>query len=398
MTRPDRKLPSEDPSNNRRGVKFVAGELWNHLPVWFFVYTILMLTMMTLVFFYPSRRLWTFASAFPLFTIFIYFYARFSSDPGRTSALKPIVIILGSLFVILIAFNLFFSPVWKTEVIVPIKQFYPDARLDQTGRIRDELGHPLPDAAGRPLEKGEIMTAPDGRQYRVEGKLLVDLEKKARIIAGHEISNVFWLMMMVLHCRYFRGREGLIRFFGAALIYGFLLESGGVSGDFFRENDYHVYLPVLAAPAATMAGWAMIFYSSVFTYEMIERRWPKLKTAPVWVAGLIISLIALSWDLNIDPVATGLGFWTWHELLPDWFLGVPLLNFTSWFSAVFVFGAGYTYIHRRISWNDREKNVAMFVMIPVCLIAAALINFALFGIFEGFHGPTWQVLSRLTAG
>ena len=394
---PTNKLPCDDPSNARRGFGFAVGEIWKHLPVWYVLYSTLMMAMMAIVYFNPSRRLLTATAVFPLFWFFVYFYARFSSDPGRKSVFKPLLAMGAAVTAILIAFNLLLGPVWQSEVIVPIKQFYPHAQVDRTSQIKDKQGNPLSDTRGLPLEKGKMMTAPDGRLYKVEGKLLINLEYKRRIVTGHEIMNVFWLIMLLGHCWYWRGRKGLIKFFVATLIYGFLLESGGVAGDYFREYDYTLYLPLLAAPLATMAGWPMIFYSSLSLYEMIERRWPKLKETNVVAIGLIIAVIATSWDLHIDPVATGLGLWTWHELLPAWYLGVPLLNFMSWLTAVFVYGVGYTYIHRRADWSDRKKIIAMFGMIPVLLIAAAIINFTLMGIIEGFDGPTWQVrsLSRI---
>lgn len=388
-----RKRPCEDPSNNHQGVKFVIWELWKHLPVWYVFFSSLLMAMMAMLHFNPSRHLLTLTTVFPLFWFFVYFYARYSIDPGRTSVMKPLLTMGTVVVALLIAINLFLNPVWNAEVIVPIKQFYPHARIDNTPRIKDSHGKSLLDARGVPLEKGKMMTAPDGRQYKVEGKLLINLEYKKRIATGHEISNIFWLLLLVLHCWYWRGRQGLIKFFVATLIYGFLLESSGVQGDYFREYDYNFYLPMLAAPVATMAGWAMVFYSSLSIYEMIEWRWPKLKRVNVVLIGLLIAIIATSWDLHIDPISTGLGLWTWHELLPEWYLGVPMLNFMSWMTAVFVYGLGYTYIHRHTSWNDRQKIIAMFVMIPILLVAAAIINFTLCGIIEGFDGPTWQVLS-----
>ena len=352
-----------------------------------------MVALMAMLYFNPSRHIMTVTAVFPLFVTSLYLYARFSSDPGRTtSALKPVLAIIGTVIAILIVFNLFLTPVWNSEVIVPVQHFYPQAQVDLSPQIKDGHGQALLDVRGVPLIKNKMMTAPDGRQYKVEGKLLINLEYKKKLVYGFEIWNVFWLLMMFMHCWYWRGRNGLLKFFVAALVYGFLLESSGVAGDFFREYDYSYYLPMLAAPIATMAGWAVVFYSAIFNYEMIERRWPQLKSVNGVVIGLMISLIALFGDLNIDPVATGIGFWTWHELLSAWYLGVPLLNFVSWLAAVFVFGVGYTYIHRT-KWAESTKIIAMIVLIPVFVIVSGIINFGIMGVAEGFNGPSWQVRS-----
>ena len=370
---------------------FLAREVWINLPIWYFFCTVVFTAMMAILYFNPSRHIMTATAVFPLCVIILFFYAYFSSDPSRTGkVLKPVLGIGGTLVAIVLAFNLL-SPVWNSEVIIPIKHFYPNAKIDPTPQIKDGFGKPILDANGVPLTKKQMMTAPDGRQYRVEGKLLINLEYKKKLIAGYEPWCVFWLIALVAHCWYWRGKNGLIKFFVATLIYGFLLESSGVVGDYFRENDYNYYLPMLAAPIATMAGWPIMFYTAISLYEVIEQRWQKLKTTNILIVGLIISLIALFWDLNIDPVATGIGFWTWHELLTEWYLGVPLLNFTSWLSAVFAYGVAYTFINRRSGWSDRKKIVAMFVMIPLVIIAGYLINFIMIGLCEGFDGPSWQV-------
>ena len=385
------KLSSDNLSNDRSGIAFVAWEFWKNLPIWFYYCTAVFASMMAILYFNPSRHIITATVVFPLCVILFFFHAYYSTDPRRSgSILKPVLAIGGTLVAIVIALN-FLGPVWNSEVIVPIKQFYPTAQIDTNPQIRDSLGKPILDAKGMPVIKKQMMTAPDGRQYRVEGKLLINLEYKKKLIAGYEPWCVLWLIALVAHCWYWRGRNGLIKFFVATLIYGFLLESSGVAGDYFRENDYNYYLPMLAAPVATMAGWPVVFYTSVSIYEVIERRWQKLKTTNVLIIGLIISLIALFWDLNIDPVATNVGFWTWHELLSGWFLGVPLLNFTSWLTAVFAYGVAYTFINRRDDWNERKKIIAMFVMIPLVIIAGYLLNYILIGMFEGINGATWKI-------
>lgn len=392
----NRKRVCEDPSNPYSGFKFVLWELWKHLPVWTGVLTTIMTAMMTMLYFNPSRPIYIVTAVFPLICVSLYFYARYSSDRSRpwgAKGLKPMFAIVGSMIVILLIFASFLKPVWSSEVVMQINDFYPTAQVGQTDEIFDDQGLPVIDTEGKPLIKNEMMRAPDGIEYKVEGKQLINLEFKESLVTGYEIWCVSWTFMFLLHCWYFRGWRGVITFFGAALLYGFLLESGGVSKDFFREYNYHMYLPFLAAPVATMTGWPMVFYASVHTYEMFERRWQSLKKVNFLIIGLLISLTALFRDLNLDPVATNLSLWTWHELLPAWFLGVPLVNFTSWLTAVFSFGAGYIFIHRRVTWSGRTKIIAMFVMIPVFLFISGTINFAICGLIEGFDGPAWTVRS-----
>ncbi|TWI20368.1 carotenoid biosynthesis protein [Sphingobacterium siyangense] len=167
------------------------------------------------------------------------------------------------------------------------------------------------------------------------------------------------------------------------------------SGGILMRSDNNIYFPFLAAPLATMAGWSIVFYSSVFIYEMLEKKWTQLKTTNFLVIGLIISLIALFRDLQIDPVATNLGLWTWHEILEPWYCGVPLVNFTAWLCAVFCFGASYTFIIRT-KMSNGKKILAMFVMIPILLFLSGKMNFTLVGLIEGFDGPTWKLYELIT--
>lgn len=379
-----REYPSLDPTNERSGISYYLHEFWNHVPVWFNLYTIMMVALMAMVHYNPSRRWSTVTALLPLIWFFLYLYARLSVDGKVKSVVKPLAVTAVLVGGYLIAINLCCGPVWDEDVIVPIEKYYPQAVITAEKSVSDINGRHL-------FDKGETIVAPNGRSYKVEGKGLVFLENKMKIVTGFEISNIIWALILIAHCFYFRGRIGLLKFFGAALLYGFLLESGGVTMDYFRENDYHFYLPLLAAPVATMAGWSTVFYPSVVVYEMVSTRWKRLQSANILLSGLLISSIALFWDIHLDPVATNVGLWTWHELLPDYFLGVPLINFTSWLTAVFTFGVGYIYIHRREDWSEKKKVVAMFLMVPFVQFAAACLNFPLMGLIEGFDGPTWQI-------
>lgn len=387
-------LPSDDPINPRHGGHYVLREVWNHLPVWACVFNFLSMAFMAMAFFTPSRTIYVLTAGFPLFWTVLYFYARFTTDPVRKtgatrSTLKIVLVCVG----LLLTVAAFVRPMVGNNVATPIAQMYPGAhvQLDAAHSIVDSANHPVLDTTGRPLQQNQLMTASDGRQYKVEGKLLIDLDKKHALATYWEVSSILSTALFLIHCLYFRGGVGLIKFFVATLLYGFLLESGGVARDVFRELDYNLYLPFFAAPVATMSGWAVVFYTAVFTYEMIEKGWPWLRKVNPLLIGLVISLIALFRDLAADPVATGLALWTWNERLPGWYFGVPLINFTAWLCAVFVYGVGYTFINRR-TWKQPIKITAMFAMIPLLLMASGRLNFTLCDAIEGPHGPAWQIV------
>ena len=374
----------------------IFNALWTHLPILYSIYTILTSCMMAMQYFVPSRPQLLLSAGFPLLWVLLYVYASVSSE-GKQRNRRPAWMIAGSVtggaIVILLLLSRFLVPVVTNNLVMPVTDYFPESIVSQTSILTDTEGNKLRDVNGVELTEGALVTMTDGRVLRLEGSVLVDAAQKSKLIGFYEMMNVVWLVLLVLHCRRFRGWQGVIRFFVAALLYGFILESGGVLSHFFTENDYHVYFPFFAAPMVTMLGWPMVFYCVCYIWDILAKHWIKLQKINSLLAALVISMIALCWDLNVDPVATGLGLWTWNARLPAWFFGVPLVNFTSWFSAVFAFGVGYTVITRsRVS--EKKKTAAMFAVIPLLLLAAAVINFGICGIAEGFGGPAWTVMMQ----
>lgn len=390
VNKQNRLLPSQNPQNEQTGFKFYSSELWKHLPAFMIIFTTLFFSILAMFFFAAPRYMYLVTAIFPLSCAALYFYSRYSSDKRISNPLKPTLKVIGAVVAVLILISIFCKPIWNTEIVQPITDFYPNATIDaKSDFITDINGNPILDQNGDKLVKQETTTF-NNTTYRVEGGNLVDIEKKNSVATIYETWNILWTIALFVHCLYFRGKKGAMKFFLAALLYGFCLESGGFAMNFFFENDYNLYLPMFKAPIATMSGWAMVFYTSVHAFEMIEHRFPRLKRINPIVIGLIISTIALFRDLNVDPVATNLGLWTWHELLPAWYLGVPLINFTSWLAAVWVFGTGYTIITRKVK-SENKQIVLLLVMIPVFLIISSIVNFNIAGIIEGYDGPAHQL-------
>ena len=386
-----RPVASRDLTNTNNGLKYYLTEIWLHLPVWFGLFNVLTYGFMAMAFFVPSRTVYVVTAAFPLFWTTLYFISRYRSDPSfKKPTYIPVLNIIGIMVVVLLLIVAFVKPMIPENIATPITDFYPNAVVDARGNITDGKGSPILDAAGKSLIQYKLMEAPNGRSYKVEGKLLINIRLKHGLGTFWEILNAVTALSFLLHAAYFRGGTGLLKFFGATLLYGFLLESGGITRDFFRELDYNVYFPFFAAPMVTMIGWSVVFYSTVFVYEMIERSWQGLRKVNPLVIGLIISLIALFNDLQLDPVSTGTALWTWHQLLPEWYLGVPLVNFVSWLIAVFIYGVSYTFIDRR-NWSEWVKIVVMFAVVPILMAVAPLLTFGITDAIEGAMGPSWQI-------
>jgi uncharacterized membrane protein len=212
---------------------------------------------------------------------------------------------------------------------------------------------------------------------------------------GFEILAPLWAASLAAHCYGERGWPGVVLFFGLGAIYGFILENSGIELGFFSEAGYRVYVPLARTPLTSVAGWCTIFYPSVYVADAIVAR--SNFRSKIIVPALIVAAVAISTDLHFDPVATKLGMWTWHPTLaPVWF-GVPIVNYTSWFAAVFAAAFVYYWSRSEIgAWRSEQSSPITHLQAPIYLVAAlalsAIINLAAIGIIEGPDGPSWTIL------
>ncbi len=189
---------------------------------------------------------------------------------------------------------------------------------------------------------------------------------------------------------------------GPIALYGLLLENGGILLGFFSELHYLVYLGPLPAPVATMGGWVMVFYLVIWVTWQVQAHLPwvarsaALSAAVATIAGLLL-------DLQIDPIASAVGFWRWNALLPGAVFGVPLANFVAWTCAIFPFA--YAVFHRQAASGLAAGEVArpphrrwLLWRVPAVLGGAAVLFLLLTLVVElGFAGPTFTIL-RMAAG
>jgi hypothetical protein len=218
-------------------------------------------------------------------------------------------------------------------------------------------------------------------------------------ITRYEISNIAWTLLLAGHCLAFGGWRRLTLFFGVAFLYGMILESSGVTMGYFAEDHYHWYLPGFSAPAATMFGWSTVFYPCIFILDELRRGFPRAGMRSFAWQGLFVALIALCFDAMIDPFATAFGLWKWNAAYtPEnsvFLFGVPLLNFISWFSAVFSFGAFYYYFElKKSAWGGARRAGVLLASLPLILMTAAAIEFGSLAVIEGTGGPSWTILKE----
>ena len=100
--------------------------------------------------------------------------------------------------------------------------------------------------------------------------------------------------------------------------------------------------------------------------DMLTRR------AYLWQLPLVTGVIALLFDLFLDPVAVAAGYWVWLKEANVYY-GIPLLNFVGWFLLMGLASFGWISIARQRVWGPwRKVSVALLAMLPLGLCAGVL--------------------------
>jgi len=218
------------------------------------------------------------------------------------------------------------------------------------------------------------------------------------LLVRYEFSALANATLIGLHAWHRSGRMAAL-FFGPVAAYGAVLENGGILLGYFTEMGYSIYFPVFPAPLATMAGWITVFYLVMSVTWEFRRYIPWLARSALGSA-LAATACALCIDLQLDPLATAAGFWQWNHLLTLRLLGVPLLNFVAWASAVFPFSFMILSLQTRQSiepeaLGSAENLKRVWRRIPLALAASAVLFFGAMAAFEGgFSGPTFAILEN----
>ncbi len=222
---------------------------------------------------------------------------------------------------------------------------------------------------------------------------LTESSKYNLIKSLYEISSILMALLLAIHGFIYRDCKDFVVLFVLSAFYGFLLESGGVRMGFFSEDGYHLYLPPFSAPIATMIGWSSVFYSSLFIVERSFRYDFSGSFLKVILYSTLIGIVATFMDVPLDPVAVDLRLWSWSKELDAFLFDVPLINYTSWFFAVFSFGLFY---HAYSRWFKQRFDVKDFVIllliIPLIQLIAAILNFTTIAVIEGKNSPSINIL------
>lgn len=215
----------------------------------------------------------------------------------------------------------------------------------------------------------------------------------------YELSNFLWAALIIRFL--WTTQKSLVAlFFGVGLVYGAILENGGIVLGFFDEQ--HLTATVVrpfVAPVATMIGWSMVLAMSTHLVWRLREWLPWLRKQAL-LSGVLVGVFATTLDLQIDPIATATGCWVWHSTLPAWFHGVPLVNFVAWLCALIPFGWVMFRVQDRVGvadagrWSPRQLGVAL-LHVPYAAAVALIAFLGTTLLLEGASGPSWTLFIEL---
>lgn len=213
----------------------------------------------------------------------------------------------------------------------------------------------------------------------------------------YELSNFLWAALLI---RYFWKKEKsvLAFFFGVGLLYGAVLENGGIVLGFFDEQNLSATMvKPFVAPVATMIGWCVVLGMGTHLVWRLREWLPWLKHQAL-LSGVLVGVFATMLDLQIDPIATLTGCWVWDASLPPWFHGVPQVNFVAWLCALIPFSWVMFRVQARVGvrdggpWTLRQLGAAT-VAVPYALVLALVAFMVTTAVLEGTTGPSWALLA-----
>jgi uncharacterized membrane protein len=128
------------------------------------------------------------------------------------------------------------------------------------------------------------------------------------------------------------GRNRFQRMLMLLTLFGFgtLIEFIGVSsGNYAYPREAGINMGVV--PMSVSLAWVGIIYSVMIIAERLEYPW--------YLRILATTLIAISLDWGMDPIAVHIGAWTWS--FAGAYFGVPGFNFFGWFFIPIAYLAAY---------------------------------------------------------
>jgi uncharacterized membrane protein len=133
-------------------------------------------------------------------------------------------------------------------------------------------------------------------------------------------------------------------------------------------------------------GWMGMCGSCLFIAEGISaRRGDDMlsQSGLWWRVPLVTAVVAVIFDLFIDPVAVRAGYWVWLKPASVYY-GIPLLNYIGWFVLMFLAPLAWILIARKRQWNLQRKVIIAFIALLPLFVASVLLSITLNGVIAVF--------------
>ncbi len=178
--------------------------------------------------------------------------------------------------------------------------------------------------------------------------------------------------------------------FGLADAISFALLSGGFSAildflsSFAAENYVYPGQSQLWVFTYIFFGWiAMCGISLLLAEGILCRRGEDMLTqrASIWQVPLLAAVVAVAFDLFIDPVAVAAGYWVWLKEANVYY-GIPLLNFVGWFVLMGLAPFGWILIARQRTWGGVKKVLVSIVAVVPLGVAAVILSVIMNGALD----------------
>ena len=97
-----------------------------------------------------------------------------------------------------------------------------------------------------------------------------------------------------------------------------------------------------------------------------------------WRMPLLTAIIAVVFDLFVDPVAVEAEYWVWFKPGSVYY-GIPLLNYVGWFMLMFFAPLAWILIARKRQWASSRKIAIAFCSLVPLFIASIMTSLLLNG-------------------
>lgn len=173
------------------------------------------------------------------------------------------------------------------------------------------------------------------------------------------------------------GNKRLLETLILAFAYGLLLEI--INTHLSRSYSYsdNFLFQIYGIPLAIAAGWAIIYYAARIAAEFYQLKW--------YQAPFFMALIAVIFDLVLDPIAIRLQFWFWRISADQEWFGVPYDNLIGWMAVVWTF-AFLINLNERYFFKEKISKIikyAAVIVSPILLSLQITVFVSLSAIFSG---------------